>query len=293
MKHAILVMAHGNLSILQKCMELLDDERFDFYIHMDAKSTDNGHWLKDVCHKSKVVFTERIPVYWGHYSLIEATVMLLKRASEEDDYLYYHLISAVDMPLKTPNEMVSFFNEGPTGTEYINTRGKDGINDWRMKYRYPFLKCYRRTKSDLINNIQKALYSRVLRFPRKKGTSIIRDKGWSVYMGDQWWSITGDFCKKIIEIEEEIMPYWKDCYVSDETFAQTIIMNSAEFKERKSNFKTRLIDWGRGRPYTYREDDYDLMMSSPALFVRKLDPKDLKATELIFKAVNDRKQKEL
>ncbi len=288
MKHAILVMAHGNLSVLQKCMQLLDDERFDFFIHMDAKSKDNGHWLSEVCHKSKVVFTDRVAVYWGHHSQVEATLMLLKSAYSEE-YSYYHLISAVDMPLKTPNEIFNFFKESPAGTEYINTRGKDGSNDWRMKYRYPFLKCYSRTQSDFLNNVQKFLYTRVLRFPRKKGTSIIRDKGWSVHMGDLWWSITGDFCKQIIEISEEIMPYWKDCYVSDETFAQTVIMNNEEYKERKSNFKTRLIDWGRGRPYTYREEDYDLMMSSSALFVRKLDPNDLKTTDMIFKTLIDRK----
>ena len=37
MKHAILVMGHGNLSIVEKYMQILDDERFDFYIHIDKK----------------------------------------------------------------------------------------------------------------------------------------------------------------------------------------------------------------------------------------------------------------
>ena len=46
MRHALLVMGHGNLNIMKKYMEILDDERFDFYIHIDKKSKDDGRWLK-------------------------------------------------------------------------------------------------------------------------------------------------------------------------------------------------------------------------------------------------------
>ena len=38
MRHAILVMGHGNLNIMKKYMEILDDERFDFYIYIDKKA---------------------------------------------------------------------------------------------------------------------------------------------------------------------------------------------------------------------------------------------------------------
>lgn len=42
MKHAVMVMAHGNFSILKSMMKILDDERFDFYIHIDAKTETGG-----------------------------------------------------------------------------------------------------------------------------------------------------------------------------------------------------------------------------------------------------------
>lgn len=60
MRHAVLVMGHGNLSIMKKYMEILDDERFDFYIHIDKKSADDGHWLANVCKKSKVFSQKEI-----------------------------------------------------------------------------------------------------------------------------------------------------------------------------------------------------------------------------------------
>ena len=293
MKHAILVMAHGNLTVLQKCMEILDDERFDFFIHIDAKSKDDGKWLSTVCQKSKVYFTERIPAYWGECSLVKATLVLLKNAIHSGEvYTYYHLISAVDMPLKTPEEICRFFAERPLNEEYVTCRGKEGSHDWRMKYNYPFLKLYRPTKKKILNDIQKALYARILRFPRKAGTSILRDKGWNVYMGDQWWSITEPFARVILDMEQELLPFWEGCYASDETFAQTILMHHPDFKERQSKRNTRLIDWSRGRPYVYQPEDFELLMASPALFARKFNPGAQQVVQMIYDAVMERKRKE-
>lgn len=33
----------------------------------------------------------------------------------------------------------------------------------------------------------------------------------------------------------------------------------------------RLIDWGRGRPYIFRSEDYEELINSPYLFARKFD----------------------
>lgn len=97
---------------MKKYMEILDDERFDFYIHVDKKSADDGHWLTDICKKSKVFFTDRIPVYWGHHSQTQTEMILLKAAVKANiPYDYYHLISSVDMPLMTPGEIDDFFEK--------------------------------------------------------------------------------------------------------------------------------------------------------------------------------------
>ena len=56
------------------------------------------------------------------------------------------------MPLKTPSEIDSFFQDN-MGLEFITTRGKEGSNDWRMKYNYPFLRKYNRTPYKFINDV--------------------------------------------------------------------------------------------------------------------------------------------
>ena len=36
-KQAILIMAHFEFSILEKLLKLLDDSKFDIYVHIDSK----------------------------------------------------------------------------------------------------------------------------------------------------------------------------------------------------------------------------------------------------------------
>lgn len=50
-KHAFLVMAHKDDEVLHTLMRILDDERNDIFIHMDAKRVDGMNiacWLLSV-----------------------------------------------------------------------------------------------------------------------------------------------------------------------------------------------------------------------------------------------------
>ena len=45
---------------------------------------------------------------WGDVSVIEAEFRLFEEAANKDKYAYYHLLSGVDMPLKSQNEIHAF-----------------------------------------------------------------------------------------------------------------------------------------------------------------------------------------
>lgn len=63
---------------------------------------------------------------------------------------------------------------------------------------------------------------------------------------------------------------------ADEVYKQTLLMNSP-FKDTifdsKKDFAgdTRLIDWERGHPYTWRSDDLEELITTEALFARKFN----------------------
>lgn len=223
-------------------------------------------------------------------------MILLKEAVLSDQkYDYYHLISSVDMPLMTPEEIDQFFEKNK-GTEFVRIFGdgnQTGEANWRMHYRYPFLTHYKRSKYEIISKVKKALISRVLRFKRYPGTDIVRDKGWQVYSGDAWWSFTEGFAKVLVDFEDEMLKYWKDCYVSDECFAATVIKHTPEYLKNWSNFFTREIDWERGFPYVWGQNidyDFNILMESQAIFARKFDPNNMEIVNRLYNTLMERKQ---
>lgn len=291
LKHAVLVLAHGDLSILKLMLNILDDERFDFYIHIDAKSVEfNPNDLDGCTKKAKVFFTERIPVFWGHFSLVEAELLLLKAAVNSGvHYDYYHLLSGADMPLKTANEIDDFFRKRK-GKQFVVVWRTD---KWRMNYQYPFITMYKRSSNERINKLKKGVISRVLRFPRKKGTNIQRDKGWIVYCGDEWWSGTDQLAEFIVAHEKEIAQYWNGCYIADECLIPTIIKNIEEFDSMLVVEPTREIRWVNCTPYVWREGDLRYLLNSTALFARKFSTENINVAIQIADVLKKRKNEEV
>ena len=109
LRHAYLIMAHGNFPILEKQLRFLDSENADFFIHIDAKVKGfDFDRFRSIPEKSSVTFVKRIRVSWGHSSQIEAELILL-RAALYGRYDYYHLLSGVDVPVKSRAYIEEYF----------------------------------------------------------------------------------------------------------------------------------------------------------------------------------------
>ena len=57
--------------------------------------------------KSALHFVENVREQWGGYSQIQSELILFQ-AAWEHGYEYYHLISGVDLPIKTQDEIHEF-----------------------------------------------------------------------------------------------------------------------------------------------------------------------------------------
>lgn len=284
MKHAILVLAHGDLTVLKYQMRILDDSRFDFFIHIDKKSNNSGEELQNICKHSNVFITQQIAVYWGHSSINDATMLLIHELINSGySYDYVHLLSGADLPIKRPDEIDRFF-ENNSGKEYVVIWK---VANWRTNYRYPLVKLYRRTGNEKLNKIKKFLISRIVRLPRRKNTSLRKDKEWDTYCGDQWWSYTWKFVNYINNIGDAILPYFKDCYLTDECFTQTILMNSIKFSQEHSNVKTREIRWDNYSPHVWKSTEIEDLLKSDALFARKFDYTEIDAVKEIAQRLLD------
>ena len=287
MKHAYLLIVHEYNGILEKLLKSIDDQRNDIFIHVDKKTKGFPfEKIKLILKSSELYFIDRVSVYWGGYSLVEVEKELLKNALQRGNYRYFHLLSGVDLPLKSQDEIHQFFIEND-GKEFISIHNAEFKDYFRVKYYFieRIMSC--RDKS-ISTYFLKKIHGLFLRI--QKLFLIQRNKNYNFYKGSNWFSITNDLAKYIIENEKEIEKRYKYTFCADEIFLQSIVMNSKfrdniykYLKEEKTEAAMRYIDWERGTPYTFKKEDCNLLVNSGMLFARKFSENtDKEIIEMIY-----------
>ena len=292
-KHAYLIMAHGNWSILEKLIKLLDSEYNDIYLHIDAKSKFSSCEIIGWGKQSRVSIMNSQNVYWADFSQVEVTLKLLEFACQNGQYTYFHLLSGTDLPIKSKNEIYHFF-ENNIGKNFIGIVPKEvWYSVRRVKYYHPLLhnNIYRNSK--LLKGVD-----RVLEYiQRICGVNRLKNCDWKIIDGWTWFSITEEFCKYVLEKKLLIYQMFSNTIASDELFMQTLIFNSPyvdtlyDINDLK-NGSMRYIDWQRGKPYMWGADstDYKLLIKSPYMFARKFDESQNEIIEMICKELSRRNE---
>lgn len=284
MKHAYLIIAHNQIELLKTLIMCLDYSENDIYIHLDKKwDIADTSELTNIPKKSKIYILEnRLDVKWGNFSQIECELQLLKTATKKK-YQYYHLMSGVDLPLKSQKEIHKFFDEN-NGTEFVHfDREKIDPSVYKRVSKYNFFSS--RSK----NIFQKCAYqiSMLLQFGVDRG----KKYNLEFQKGANWFSITDELARYVVSQEEKIKKIFKYTICADEMFLQTVVINS-KYAENLSpnNFHSDYstiqycIDWKRGNPYVFRLEDYDYLLSSNMCFARKFD---WNIDNIIIKKISD------
>lgn len=279
-RHAYLILAHTNFNQLKKLIEILDYEQNDIYVHVDLKAKDfDFKDFEGLTVKSKLYFLpNRIRVNWGGVSIMRAELALLKAALNNGVYDYLHLLSGLDFPLKTQDEIHTFFKDN---------EGKEFISYWPVKksmlsrfyYFTVFPEGEKNFRTRFINHIVKGI---------QMISGIRINKKVDFKVGSQWFSITNSLARYILEHEDWLEKVFRRTSTCDEVFMQTLVWNSPfrnklfsqEIPESQKEFNLanmRLIDWTRGEsvrhPWTFKNSDLQQLQESPHLWARKFDEK--------------------
>lgn len=270
MKFAYLILCHKNPSQLADLIDTLQDGSNYFFVHVDNKVDIVPFVKKKYFIPDHVFFCdERVKVSWGGFSQIEATMSLIKllvKTGIKVDYV--HLLSGQDFPLKN-NSVIKDFFERHNGLNFINYfpmpyqnwSGNGGMD--RLTYKWL---------------IDESGYERacfLVEAQKQRGMTRIYPSGFDPYGGSQWWSLTDD-CVRFIEQNcvsgAPLYDFYRNTYIPDEMFFQTVLVNSF-FKKSLCNNNLRYIDWEKGPEYprVLRFDDFPLLVSSLCLYARKFD----------------------
>jgi hypothetical protein len=270
-------MAHTDLYLLKKLIGLLDYTCNDIYVHIDRKSDIQEEDIKNIVYHSDIYVYRNIKVYWGHYSQVECELFLLDKSLPKG-YSYYHLLSGSDLPLQMPSKIYHFF-ESSGNKEFLHFTG-DTLPRYiidRIEY-FHFLQRYikisqNRYVSYIISFIEHLLifFQKIIRIKRI-------DALLKFQKGSNWFSITEEFALYVIKNKPWIKKTFMYSNCADEMFMQTLLVNSdfahdVFYDKKDDNYYAcqRFIDWKRGKPYVFKEDDFDMLINSGYLFARKFD----------------------
>ena len=272
MKHAYLILAHHEFGLLQTLIDGLDDARNDIYVHIDKKVKD----LPEL-HAGQaglVVLDHRVDIRWADYSMVEAEYALFKAAQKNGPYAYYHLLSGVDLPLKSQDYIHHFFeeNQGKEFIGYTLTEMTPEISR-RMQRWHLFPRHFSRKR-----NVYSAFRSLCLRCQELLG--IMRNRQTVFTKGSQWVSITEQLAQYFLSQEAWAQKTFTHTFVPDESVMQTLCWNSP-FREKlystasDGNGCMRCIGWRDDELIDWCATDYETLAASPALFARKFNSTDL------------------
>ena len=277
-KHAYLIMAHNKFDQLAVLIGLLDDERNDIYLHIDKKAKDFDRGSIKTKY-SNLYFVKPMSVIWGGDSMIKCEQRLFESAGKKH-YSYYHLLSGVDLPIKTQDEIHAFFKEHE-GQNFIDLDEKALSNrsftrrvDWYHLFQTVVGRSYDRFKCHL-RGLQERLISCQMKLKMKRKEII------PLYKGANWFSITDELMQYAISQKKLIKKQFYCSHCADEVFLQSVAMVSP-YRDTVTGRCLREIDWTRGGPYTFRVEDVPALMTSENLFARKFDiDLDREAIEII------------
>jgi len=246
MRISYLILAHNTPNHLSRLVRALDSANAAFFIHVDRKFDISR--FRDGVFQHNVRFLEnRVAVYWGEFSIVQATTSLMREAlSRSQDPQYLCLLSGSDYPLRNPRYIESFFSRNQ-GREFINlvpmpceAVGKPlkRLEDYWLQTPHDnqFVMRTVARLNALINNQLK-----LIKRDYKRAFNCLVP-----YAGSQWWALTTDACRYILSFMEsrsDVVKFFRNVCLPDESFFHTIIGNS-KFAKHVTRSLT-FADWSR------------------------------------------------
>jgi hypothetical protein len=257
-------------------LQLLDHPQNDIYLHIDKSARGwDAAALQASVRRGTLSIQSKFRPAWGSEALVDATLALLRTASATP-HAYYHLLSGMDLPLRSQDEIHAFFAKADHA-EFVDFKSETVSPDLLQNrlQTFHFLQSTRQRSPLLrrLDDLSLRLQS-LLKINRLKYCAVRFQKG------SQWFSITQAFAEYCLAHAAEYRRYFRFSKCADELFVQTLLQNSPFLANRFSGkfddeYATmRLIDWDRGTsssPYVFRATDYDAIQQSGMLFARKFD----------------------
>jgi hypothetical protein len=267
--HSFLVLAHSDEVMLRRLVRRIAPLG-PVYVHVDAK-TDTSRWRLDGL--SGVLVSPRTPVYWGDWSMVEATTSLLEAALADSSNARFTLLSGSDYPIISNEEIEK---KARDAGNLIASRRAPNMPDGsrpEVDYRRRFYRTGDPTGTWAV--AKNAFMNRVVYLGRPLDwKSVAPTTG--MRAGEQWWSIDrtfAEYCVSQIRSSRPLVDYFKKIVCSDEKVFATLY---GEFARDIVLEGTTYTKWAGGsHPLALTQDDIEAVRATGQFwFARKFSSAD-------------------
>lgn len=277
MKHVYMIIAHQEFPVLETLIEMLDYPDNDIVLHLDRKVKYSVMYQPKNSNLYLVPDDKRVDVRWGDCTQIWSELALYNEAYRHGPYDYYHLISGIDLPIKSQLYIHEFF-ENHKGKIFLGLMA----NAWRTKSKIGYYHLFTKNLRDrsFSAKCEKILHWGIVQAQKVLGITRSTKEFPVLVKGANWCSLPQDAVEYILSKEIYIRKRFKYTYAADEVYKAIILYNSP-FRERFYNTEEeyegcmRLVDFKRGNPYEWQMKDWDEIVASDKLIARKFTAKNM------------------
>jgi Core-2/I-Branching enzyme len=245
---AYLVLTHAMPDHLGRLIGALRDDGTRFFVHVDRKVPIEpflAHAAEDV-----EFLDRRVPVYWGEWQMVAATLRLMRAAMDRADPDYLVLLSGSCYPIRSPRHISRLLDGGDD--LFINSVPMPNERLHKPISRLERFR-FRSDRSRLANLVRVAPTiargpSRGRRFSRAwfLTRDWRRELALPPYAGSSWWALPRDAAAYALDFdarEPTIARFFENTRNPDEAYFQTILSNSTFAARIRRNLT--YADWTR------------------------------------------------
>jgi len=257
---AYLILVHRLPGQFKRLFKALYDPSNFYLIHIDKKANQEiGEEISVFLQKyPNVHILKSKNVVWGGYSMVQAELDGIKYLLDmKMEWDYFINLSGQDYPLKSQKIIKEFLSKN-NGKNYIK------IIDQKKS---------RPETMNRIENYFEESENKISEETHKRDFM----KGVIPYIGGQWMILTRSCCEFLCNSTEvkRFEDYYLNTLIADESFFQTVLMNTS-FDGILVDDDKRAIIWIpdgdiKLRPKTFTETDLDFLQTGNPIFARKFD----------------------
>jgi hypothetical protein len=271
---AFLVLGYSAPLTLRQTLRHFSSTKCNFFLHLDSK-IDSDHYLALSESQDRVTMVdERFSIYWGGYSMIKATLALIKTALQKSDASTFVLISDDSFPLHDENTIINKLIECPN---------RVFMHPVAEKISYPRYDNFYFPDANFSSTRHLPAEERVVTVNNVESLErlkklILRGKYFPIklHTGSQWWSLSRkvlDYCIGRLESDLWLEESFEFSMIPDEMVFQTL---AAEILKNTANGYCyaegmMFADFSKlHKPDKYFSiSDFPSKINSDKLFIRK------------------------